>query len=119
MYEIQHCFICHPSDSTVSEDVSEDAGMEPIDPGIESRMLGSNPECWDRTKDAGIEPRLLGSNRNVNNIEERPPLPAVLGHLFDEGKTTHVYRSLHRSVAETSLRLLRLQHSGGSTKNKK
>jgi hypothetical protein len=25
MYVIQHCFICHPSDSTVSED----AGIEP------------------------------------------------------------------------------------------
>jgi hypothetical protein len=25
MYDIQHCFICHPSDSTVSED----AGIEP------------------------------------------------------------------------------------------
>jgi hypothetical protein len=61
-------------------------GSNPRMLGWNPAIPGTNPECWDRTQDAGIEPRLLGSNRNVNNIEERPPLPTVLGYLFDEVK---------------------------------
>jgi hypothetical protein len=35
MYVIQHCYICRPSDSTVSED----AGMAPNDFDIDSQTL--------------------------------------------------------------------------------
>ncbi len=39
MYDIQHCFICRPSDSTVSEDA-----------GIEPRTVATNPLAVRRSK---------------------------------------------------------------------
>ncbi len=69
---IQHCFICHPSDSTVSED----AGIEPrtvhgLEPrtveGIETRTAGDRTQdCWR------IEPRTVEiEHRTVEGIESR------------------------------------------------
>jgi hypothetical protein len=36
MYDIQHCFICRPSDSTVSED----AGIEPMTVATTALVVG-------------------------------------------------------------------------------
>jgi hypothetical protein len=55
MYVTQHCFICSPSESTMSED----AGMEPENAGID---VGG---CWDRSQ------RILGSRSEDAGIEVR------------------------------------------------
>ncbi len=39
MYVIQHCFICHPSDSTVSEEAGIDPRTACYDFGIDSQTL--------------------------------------------------------------------------------
>ncbi len=56
------CFICRPSDSTVSDDA-----------GIELRNAGFEPRgCWDRTQGMlGSNPGMLGSNLGDAGIEPR------------------------------------------------
>ncbi len=65
MYFIQHCFICRPSDSIVSED----AGIEPMTVnGIEPRTV-EGIEPWTVE---GSKPGLLkGSNPGLLRIEPR------------------------------------------------